>query len=48
MKMKKENCVFCNYKEDKLIREQNTFTFLSNPYLLKRHCLAVPKIHYEF
>lgn len=46
--MKKENCVFCNYSGNKTIREsENTITILSNPYLLKGHCLVIPKRHYE-
>ena len=41
-------CVFCNYDKSKAIREsENSFTILSDPYLLKGHCLVVPKNHYE-
>lgn len=48
-KEKIRNRVFCNYNEDKLIREsENTITILSNPYLLRGHCLLIPKNHYEF
>ncbi|MEK6872651.1 MAG: HIT domain-containing protein [Nanoarchaeota archaeon] len=47
MENKLENCVFCNYSLDKLIREtENTITILSNPYLLKGHSLVIPKEHY--
>ena len=43
-----ENCVFCNYDKNKLIREsENTITILSNPYLLRGHSLVIPKKHYE-
>ena len=46
--MKKENCVFCNLDKEKIIREtENTVTILSNPYLMKGHCLVIPKKHYE-
>lgn len=46
--MKKENCVFCDYDRSKVIREsENSFTILSNPYLIIGHCLLVPKNHYE-
>lgn len=46
--MKNESCIFCNYNRKKLIREsENTITILSNPYLLKGHCLVIPKEHHE-
>lgn len=46
--MKKENCVFCDYDKSKLVRENNNvITLFSNPYLLKGHCLVIPKKHYE-
>jgi len=47
--MKKE-CSFCREQKDKqrVIREtKNTFTILSNPYLLKGHCLVITKKHVE-
>lgn len=44
-------CVFCDIvtnKKEKIIREsKNTYTILSNPYLLKGHCLVIPKKHYK-
>jgi len=47
--MEKE-CPFCREQKDKqrVVREtKNTFTILSNPYLLKGHCLVVTKKHVE-
>jgi histidine triad (HIT) family protein len=44
-------CVFCEIlsnKKERIIREtKNTVTILSNPYLLKGHCLIIPKKHYK-
>jgi len=41
-------CVFCNTDNLKIIREsKNTITFLSNPCLMKGHCLVIPKKHFE-
>jgi histidine triad (HIT) family protein len=41
-------CVFCDINNRKKIREtENTFTILSNPYLLKGHLLVIPKKHFE-
>ena len=41
-------CPFCNLDNRKILRETaNTLTLLSNPYLLKGHCLIIPKKHYE-
>ena len=45
--MNKE-CVFCNINGERILREtKNIFTILSDPYLLKGHCLVIPKKHYE-
>lgn len=44
-------CVFCDIvtnRRERIIRKsKNTCTILSNPYLLKGHCLVIPKKHYE-
>ncbi|MBD3252843.1 HIT domain-containing protein, partial [Candidatus Pacearchaeota archaeon] len=42
-------CVFCDYElKDRIIKEsENTLTILSDPYLLKGHCLVIPKKHFE-
>lgn len=41
-------CVFCDIDKDKVLREgQDSFTILSDPYLLKGHCLVIPKKHFE-
>jgi len=45
---KRENCVFCENPNLKIIREsKNTLAILSNPGLVKGHCLVIPKNHYE-
>lgn len=47
--MKKE-CPFCriNKERNRIIDEtENTLTILSNPCLMKGHCLVIPKKHVE-
>ena len=45
---KKENCVFCDHGKLHVMREsENTISFLSKNYLMKGHCLVIPKNHYE-
>ncbi len=52
-KMKKEDCPFCSLSKDtegrtRIIDETtNTLTILSNPALMKGHCLVIPKRHVE-
>jgi histidine triad (HIT) family protein len=46
-----KKCVFCDIKESintRIIEEtKNTYTILSNPALMKGHCLVIPKKHVE-
>ena len=45
-----ENCVFCNLNLEKtrIISEtKKTYVILSNPALMKGHCLVIPKRHVE-
>ena len=46
----KDNCVFCKIDNEKtrvIDESKNTITILSNPALVKAHCLVIPKRHIE-
>lgn len=49
--MLKMGCRFCdiisNGKREFIQQSANTITILSDPYLLKGHCLVISKKHYE-
>jgi len=41
-------CVFCNLDRERALGEtKNTYTIFSDPYLVKGHCLVIPKKHIE-
>lgn len=46
-----ENCPFCNVEKSESTRileeTKHTYTILSNPSLMKGHCLVIPKKHVE-